>query len=280
MAVRVVTDSTADLPPALASEWGITVVPLNVHFGEETFKDGVDLQADQFFKRLASSPQLPTTSQPSIGEFLDIYRALTANGDEVVSIHISEKLSGTMNSARQARAELGDEGRVEVIDSLFCSMVLGLIVLEAAQEAQKEGSGLQSVVARTNDAIARAKLLAVLDTLEYLAKGGRIGKAQSFLGGLLQVKAMIEVKDGEVYPVERVRTRERSLERLVELVKGHGPMERMTVVHANAAEDAERVAQQVQPLLVRGSVVQSTIGPVIGTYAGPGAIGIGFLTRS
>ncbi len=280
MAVRVVTDSTADLPPALAGEWGITVVPLNVRFGEESFKDGVDLQADQFFERLASSPQLPTTSQPSIGEFLDIYRALTANGDEVVSIHISEKLSGTMNSARQAQAELGEEGRVEVIDSLFCSMVLGLIVLEAAQEAQKEGSGLQSVVARTRDAIARARLLAVLDTLEYLAKGGRIGKAQSFLGGLLQVKAMIEVKDGEVYPVERVRTRERSLERLVELVKGHGAMERMTVVHANAAEDAERVAQQVQPLLVRGSVVQSTIGPVIGTYAGPGAIGVGFLTRS
>jgi len=280
MAVRVVTDSTADLPPALASEWGITVVPLNVHFGEESFKDGVDLKADQFFERLASSPQLPTTSQPSIGEFLDIYRALTASGDEVVSIHISAKLSGTMNSARQAQAELGAEGRVEVIDSLFCSMVLGLIVLEAAEEAQKEGSSLQSVVARTDDAIARAKLLAVLDTLEYLAKGGRIGKAQSFLGGLLQVKAMIEVKDGEVYPVERVRTRERSLERLVELVKGHGAMERMTVVHANAAEDAERVAQQVQPLLVRGSVVQSIIGPVIGTYAGPGAIGVGFLTPS
>jgi DegV family protein with EDD domain len=260
----------------LVEKSGITVAPLNVHFGEDTYKDGVDLKTDEFFEKLVVAPQLPTTSQPSVGEFLDIYRTLTANGDQVVSIHISEKLSGTMNSARQAKAALGEEGHVEVIDSLACSLALGLVALEAAQEAQA-GSSLESVIARTNEAIAHLKLLAMLDTLEYLAKGGRVGKAQSFLGGLLQIKPLIEVKV-EVLPVERVRTRRRALDRLVELAKAQGPLKRLAVLHADAPDDAEWLAQQLRPL-VDNDVVVSWIGPVIGTYTGPKAIGIGLITQ-
>ena len=277
MAVRIVTDSTADLPPGLVEKSGITVVPLNVHFGEDTYKDGVDLKTDLFFEKLVVASEMPTTSQPSIGEFLDTYRTLTANGDQVVSIHISEKLSGTMNSARQAKAALGEEGHVEVVDSLACSLALGLVALEAAQEAEAGGS-LESVIAHTNEAIAHLKLLAMLDTLEYLAKGGRVGKAQSFLGGLLQIKPLIEVKV-EVLPVERVRTRRRALDRLVELAKAQGPLKRLAVLHADAPSDAEWLAQQLRPL-VDSDIVVSWIGPVIGTYTGPKAIGIGLITQS
>jgi len=278
MAIRIVTDSTADLPSELISKWGITVVPLNVHFDEETYKDGVDLTAEQFLEKLVAAPKLPTTSQPSIGEFLDTYRGLTANGDEVVSIHISEKLSATMNAARQAQTALGEEGHVEIIDSLVCSMGLGLIVLEAAEEAQK-GGNLQSVVAHINDVIAHTRLFAMMDTLEYLAKGGRIGKAGAFLGGLLQVKPIIEVKE-LVLPVERVRTRPRALERLVDLAKEQGPAKRMAVVHAGAPEDAEKMAQQLRPMLAQGDVVVSWIGPVIGTHTGPKAMGFSLITQS
>jgi DegV family protein with EDD domain len=276
MSVRIVTDSTADLPPELVEKSGITVAPLNVHFGEDTYKDGVDLKTDEFFEKLVVAPQLPTTSQPSVGEFLDIYRTLTANGDQVVSIHISEKLSGTMNSARQAKAALGEEGHVEVIDSLACSLALGLVALEAAEEAQA-GSNLESVIARANEAIANLKLVAMLDTLEYLAKGGRVGKAQSFLGGLLQIKPLIEVK-GEVLPLERVRTRRRALDRIVEIGKTQGKLKRLAVLHADAPDDAEWLAQQLRPL-VDSDVVVSWIGPVIGTYTGPRAIGIGLITQ-
>jgi len=275
MAVKVVTDSTADLPPSVVAKYGITVVPLNVHFGEQTFKDGVDLKSQDFFEKLVAAPRLPTTSQPSVGEFLDTYRALTASGDQIVSIHISEKLSGTMNSARQAQAALGKEGRVEVIDSLQCCISLGLVAIEAA-EAVQQGGSLDEVVAHTRDAAAKAKLLAMLDTLEYLAKGGRIGKAQSFLGGLLQVKPLIGVKE-EVYGIERVRTRQKALERLVEVIKAEAPLKRLAVLHAAAPEDARWLSEQVQPLVGDQEIMVSWIGPVIGTYAGPKAVGAGII---
>jgi DegV family protein with EDD domain len=278
MPVRIVTDSTADLPPELAKKLNIKVVPLNVHFDMDTYKDGIDLTSAEFFKKLVAAPKLPTTSQPSVGEFLEAYKALAASGDPVVSIHISEKLSGTMNSARQARDALGSAGRVEVIDSLVCSIALGVIVLEAAEAANADAD-LQTVIARTRDAVFKCKLIATLDTLEYLAKGGRIGKAQSFLGGLLQVKPIIQVKE-VVEPVERVRTRQKAIERLLELVKELGPAKRLAVLHADAADDAARIARELRSLLPEGQEpVVSWIGPVIGTYAGPKAVGVGVIPR-
>jgi DegV family protein with EDD domain len=278
MAVKVVTDSTSDLPVELARKWDITVVPATVQFGQESYRDGVDLKADEFFDKLKASTELPTTSQPSVNEFLDAYRGLMEKGDEVVSIHISERVSGTLDSARQARELIRNEGRIEIIDSRHWSAAMALIVLEAAWAAQA-GYDLGGVVAVTRDAIARAGLLAIADTLEYAARGGRIGKAQYLLASVLQIKPVLEIKDGELYPVERTRTRRRALQRLVELLETRGPVEKAAIGHAASPEDAALLAQRLKPLVFHHDILTCTIGPVIGTHTGPGAIGVGFLRQ-
>jgi len=278
LTVRVVTDSTADLPPELARQWGITVVPATVQFGQESYRDGLDLTAEEFFEKLKASAELPTTSQPSVNQFLGTYHALTAEGNQVVSIHISAKLSGTINSAAQAKELLGNDAQVEIIDSRFWSVAMALIALEAAEAAHR-GHDLNEVVEVTRHTMRRAGLLAVADTLEYAAKGGRIGKAQYFLASLLQVKPILEIRDGELHPVERKRTRKRALERLVELVSDRGPMDRLAVGHADSPQDAKWLARRLESLAPHHEVLVNTIGPVIGTHTGPGAIGIGFLRR-
>lgn len=279
MAVKVVTDSTSDLPAELARKWDITVVPATVQFGQESYRDGVDLKADEFFDKLKASAELPTTSQPSVNEFLDAYRGLMEKGDEVVSIHISERVSGTLDSARQARELIREEGGVEIIDSRHWSVAMALIVVEAAEAAQA-GRDFSSVVAVTRDAIARAGLLAIADTLEYAARGGRVGKAQYLLASVLQIKPVLEIKDGELYPVERTRTRRRALQRLVELLEARGPVEKAAIGHAASPEDAALLAQRLKPLVFNPSILTCTIGPVIGTHTGPGAVGVGFLRQS
>jgi len=276
MAVRVVTDSTSDLPADLARRWDITVVPATVQFGQESYRDGIDLKADEFFAKLKASAELPTTSQPSVSEFLDAYRGLMAKGDEIVSVHISQKVSGTLDSARQARELIRDDGRIEIIDSRHWSVAMALIALEAA-EAAHTGHDFGTVVTVTRNAIARAGLLAVADTLEYAAKGGRIGKAQYFLGSVLQIKPILEIKDGELHPLERKRTRKRALERLIRLLNDRGPLEKTAIGHAVSPQDAEWLVQRLRPLVLHGDILISAIGPVIGTHTGPGAIGVGFL---
>jgi DegV family protein with EDD domain len=278
MAVKIVTDSTADLPAELARRWDITVIPATVQFGQESYRDGVDLKADEFFDKLKASAELPTTSQPSVNEFLNAYRGLMEKGDEIVSIHISENVSGTLGSARQAKELVRGEGYIEIIDSRHWSAAMALIVLEAA-EAAKAGHGFDRVVATTRDAIARAGLVAIADTLEYASRGGRIGKAQYFLASILQIKPILEIREGELHPVERKRTRRRALQRLVELMDDRGPMDRVAIGHAASPEDAALLAQQLKPLVFHHDILTCTIGPVIGTHTGPGAIGIGFLRR-
>ena len=183
MTIRIVTDSTSDLPPALASEHGIEVVPLNVHFANEVFKDGTEITPDQFFEKLIKGPIHPTTSQPSIGEFVDLYKKIAKKGDEIVSIHISQILSGTYNSALQASKNLESEINIHVIDSEQVSMSLGFSTIAAAQTANQGGS-VEEVISAAESTADRSRFVVLLDTLEYLAKGGRIGKAQSLLGGL------------------------------------------------------------------------------------------------
>ncbi|MBM3332950.1 DegV family protein, partial [candidate division WOR-3 bacterium] len=209
MVVRVVTDSTCDLDPEFAVERGIIIVPCSVHFGSEPYRDRLDITPMQFFQRLREAEELPRTSQPSVGAFLTVYQELTAGEDDVVSIHISEKMSGTFSSATRAKALLSLHDRVQVVDSRFNSVALALIVLAAAEKAQT-GAALESVVQHVRDVISRTHLLATADTLEYAARGGRIGKAQAFLGNLLQVKPIVQIKDGELHPIERVRTRARA----------------------------------------------------------------------
>ena len=279
MAVRVVTDSTADLPPDLVRQWDLSVLPCSIHFGEESYRDGVDITADEFFRRLTDSPRLPTTTQPTVMEFLEVYRALTQGGDEVVSIHIADKLSGTLNSALQAREALGSATRIEIIDSLSTSMALGLIVLEAARSA-REGASLQEVVEVVHRAMSRTRVFFLVDTLEYLEKGGRIGKATALLGTLLQLKPVLAIVDGEVRPVERIRTRSRALERLEALVKQHAPLEALAVLYTTTLDEAEALGQRLKPHLFQGEPIVARAGATIGTHGGPGLLGAAFMTRA
>ncbi|MBI2935483.1 MAG: DegV family protein [Chloroflexi bacterium] len=274
MAVKVVTDSTSDLPPELASQLGVTVVPLNVHFGAQTFRDGVDLTAEEFFQRLISSPKPPTTSQPSIGAFASTYQRIIGEAEAIVSVHVSSRVSGTYNAALQASAEVKRDAPIEVVDTQQASLALSLIVLAAARAA-RQGGKLREVLAETQRAMEQVRCLVLVDTLEYLEKGGRIGKAQAFLGSLLQVKPILTVKDGEVHPVERVRTRQKALERLVELTQGRAPLQALAIGYSTTPGEAQTLSQRLQPLLPQGQPLIGRFGPVIGTYLGPGAIGVG-----
>ncbi len=278
MAVKLVTDSTCDLPQELAQHWGITVIPCNVHFDDEVYKDGIDIGSDEFYRRLVSSARLPTTAQPSVNDFLQVYRPLTDEGHDVLSVHLSAKFSGTLNSAIQAREALpssgsGGPGRIEIIDSQLTSMGLGLIVLAAAQMI-KSGASYDQVVAGVQASMTQTHCYFLLDTLEYLQKGGRIGKASAFLGSLLSVKPILTIKDGEAHPAERVRTRERGVGRLVDIIRGLAPVSRLSIVYSTTAGDAEALKERLGDLASQEEIIVTRFGPVVGTYLGPGALGV------
>ena len=279
MTVKVITDSTADLPPALAEELGITVVPLNVHFGTEVYRDGVEITADEFYRRLVTASRLPTTSQPTPGDFLSAYDEMGQTTDEILSVHISAKLSGTMNSATQAREEYGGESRIEIIDSLQGSMGLGMLAIAAAEAARRGGS-LDDVVTETRAAIPKVGFIGLLDTLEYLEKGGRIGKAQAFVGSLLRIKPLLTIRDGEAHPLERARTRAKGVDRMCELVQAEMPLKDLAVVYTTTPDEARALGQRLQSYLPQGEVILSQVGPVVGTYLGPGVLGVAFRKQS
>ena len=279
MTVKVITDSTADLPPALAEELGITVVPLNVHFGTEVYRDGVEITADEFYRRLVTASRLPTTSQPTPGDFLSAYDEMGQTTDEILSVHVSAKLSGTMNSATQAREEYGGACRIEIIDSLQGSMGLGMLAIAAA-EAARRGNSLDDVVTETRAAIPKVGFIGLLDTLEYLEKGGRIGKAQAFMGSLLRIKPLLTIRDGEAHPLERARTRAKGVDRMCELVQAEMPLKDLAVVYTTTPDEARALAQRLQSHLPQGEVILSQVGPVVGTYLGPGVLGVAFRKQS
>ena len=272
MAIRIVTDSTADLPAEVAEQLGITVVPLNVHFGEETFLDGIAILHDEFFQRLAAARQLPTTSQPSPGRFLETYRPLAEAGDQIVSIHISELLSGTLNSARQAREQM-EGGSIEIIDSRQAAVGTGLVTMAAAKAAQ-QGASYEDILDEANRAVEQVQLFGLLDTLEYLRKGGRIGKVRGFVGTLLKVRPIITVREGIVQSLTSVRSRSHGIQYMVTLAEERAPLKQAAVMHSSTAEEAEELAERLRPFVADGQVMESRIGPVVGTYTGPGVIGI------
>ena len=272
MAVRVVTDSTADLPADLARELGITVVPLTVHFGEETYYDGVDITSGQFFDRLRTAKVLPRTSQPSVGAFRDAYRGLAAEADGIVSVHISSKLSGTYNAALLA-AEGVTEVPIRVVDSRTASLGLGIVAMEAARAA-REGGDLEAVARVAESTRERVPIVFTLDTLEYLARGGRIGRASALMGTLLNIKPILTVEDGEIAPLERVRTRTKALDRLCDLLFGREQVRLGAVAHAQCPQDAERLAAQFRARYPGVPIITGHVGPVIGVYTGPGAVGL------
>ena len=272
MAVRVVTDSTSDIPPELAKELDISVVPLTVQFGDKSFLDGVDITPDQFFQWLTESPQLPTTSQPSPGAFLDVYRGLLEAEHQVVSIHISDNLSGTLNSARQAKEQLGD-APVEIVDSRQAAISLGLVVIATARAA-KNGASYEETQAVARQALGQVQLFALLETLEYLRKGGRIGKVRGFIGTLLHVRPIITVTDGIVHSVISVRSRAQGIRYMLTLAEERSPLLQAAVFYSTTPDEAEELAEQVRPMVSDGNVIIGRVGPVIGTHVGPGTVGV------
>ena len=276
MTVRIVTDSTADLPDFLVAELGITVVPLHIHFGEETYEDGVTISKDEFYKRLVTSPKLPKTSAPSSGAFTETYAQLAEETDEIVSIHISSRLSATYQSATVARDTFPAETSISVIDSRFATIGLGLIVEQAARMA-RSGERAAIIVKEVEAAISRTHLFGVVDTLEYLHKGGRIGMASALLGSLLKVKPIIGVRDGIVHPIERVRGREKAFDRLVEMVSKFETISRLAVAHTTAEDEMERLVERLSGFFPPEKMMCSRCGATLGTYLGPDTLCIALL---
>jgi DegV family protein with EDD domain len=274
LAVRIVTDSTADLPLSLAQELDISVVPLSVIFGDESYREGVDISHDQFYEKLTRSKELPTTSAPSVGDFLAVYEPLLAETSEIVSIHLSSKLSATYGNACQAAQILAERGvRVEVIDSRLITSGMAFVAVAAARAAQG-GAGLEEVRQVAERLIPRVRIYVVLDTLEYLRRGGRIGRAGAFMGSLLQVKPVLSVRDGEVHPEERVRTRAHAFDRVVKIASANTRTQELAVGYSTNQEDAEEMRRRLGEALPGADVQITRVGPVIGAHCGPGVLGI------
>ncbi len=278
MDVRIVTDSASDLPVDVAERLNISVVPCYVIADDRPMRDGVDITADEFYSRLVSATRLPTTAQPSAADFQAVYQDLLAMGHQVVSLHISGKLSGTVNSATQARAALSSEGAeaIEIVDSELASIPLALLVVAAAERAAA-GDSHHDVAAHVRRMAGQTKGLFAVDTLEYLQKGGRIGRAQAFLGSMLSVKPILTLQDGEVYPLERQRNSSRALRRLAELAYAEAPLGQLGIIYSTEPQRASVLRDQLSGLLPADAIMMTRFGPVLGTYLGPGALGVGLI---
>ncbi len=285
--LHVVTDSTADLPADVVRRYGITVVPLSVLFEQQVFKDGIDLHPDQFYKRLQSSSKLPTTSPPSRGEFKEAYSRLVGTGN-IVSIHISSKLSETLKRAQDAvkegreefaairkQSDLPGDSEIRLVDSWFTSIGLGMMTVMAARMARR-GVPQDELVARLTSIRKRGRLLFVVDTLDYLHKGGRIGRAQALLGSLLGIKPILHLDKGEVAPLDKVRGGRKAQPKLIELIRKGIDPERpimVAVAHASAPKWGSRLRDLIEQNFEVLELMESEIGPIVGTHVGPGSVG-------
>ena len=274
MATKIVTDSTVYLPQEILTRYDIQVVPLKVLFGKHVYKDGIDLTNEEFYQMLAEAPQLPTTSQPSAGEFEDVYAELTAQGHEIVSVHISGKLSGTVESAHAAAKQLPD-AQIHIVDSLSTAFGLAVMVIESAQAAS-EGYDSTHIVRRLEQMARDLTMLFVVDTLEYLEKGGRIGTARALLGTLLKIKPVLKLEDGLIVPVSSVRTKRKAIMFMLDQISEATGDRRVHVAtaHAQVPEEMEELLDMVRERLNYSDIFISEIGPVIGTHTGPGVLGV------
>lgn len=271
--VKVVIDSTADLPLETIKELDLEMVPLTVLMGDQQFRDGIDITSAEFYKRLPGLSKLPTTSQPSPGLFLKAYEKAVSAGMSVMSIHLSAKLSGTYANAVVAARNF-PEGQVRVFDTQVVSAGIAFFARTAVEMA-RSGKNVEEIEAEMIRMRDLVKIVATVDTLEYLHKGGRIGGLRNFLGSLLSVKPILQLKDGEVQPLEQVRTRNKALQRVAELAKSFGPVDRMAILHAADPTSANTLVEMLAPFFPKEKMYVSEIGPVIGTHAGPGTVGIG-----
>ncbi len=277
MSVHIVTDSTCDIPHTLIDEMHITVVPLTITFGAESYRDGLDLDADEFYARLQEVKHLPTTSQPPPALFQHAFTHLASQG-EVVSIHLSHKFSGTVETARAVAREVAPD-RISVVDSGSASMGLGLCVLAAARVA-RDGGSREACVAAAESVAGRLRIAVAFETLEYLRRGGRIGRATAFLGGLLRLKPILTVKDGEAFPVTRVRSRSKAIDELFALCEDPAGVSEVAVLHTTTPEDAEALVERVRAAVPGVLIHTGRFGPVLGVHGGPGMLGLAAVVGS
>lgn len=280
MVIKIVTDSTADIPPELATELGITTIPLYVQFGSESLRDRVDITEDNFYTRLQNGPVHPTTAQPSPQDFADAFDRITKGADGIVAVHLSGKLSGTISSALQGAKMMKKPVPMEIVDSTYTSMATGLVALAAAQAA-KAGHDLQSVAAAARDSVGKIDLLVLFDTLKYIARGGRIGRAKALMGSVLNVKPLLDIQNGEFVPVGQVRNRGKGVERLVERVKNAGSrIAELAVIHSTTPDEAQALAKRLTEFVSADKIHIARFGPVLGVHGGPGVLAVAFRTES
>ena len=271
MTVAIVTDSSCDLPPELVQQGDIRVVPCSVSFGDQTYRDGLDIDREQFYEMLTGGTVFPTTSQPAVSEFQELFESLRGEGREVVAILLSAQLSATVNSATQAKNALDENGPIDIVDSEQTSMGLGFMASAAAKMAA-DGASREDIVAKVLELRSRTLSYVMLDTAEYLRRGGRAGRAHSFLVSALQVKPIIGIVNGVVSPMARPRTRRKGLDEVASRIQGLGPLENAAVMYTTHPDDAEAIGQRIEST-ASIEVIRARFSPVLGAHIGPHALG-------
>ena len=274
--MKIVTDSVADLPSDVVKDLGIMVIPMLVRFGEKVYRDGIDLTADQFYKKLKQSKILPGTSVPSPGTFAEAYDRLAEDTNQVLAIILSSKLSGTYEVAKQSIGLMKRKCRVDVVDSEWATMAEGFIVMTAAKAAQA-GASLDEVIEITRKTIPRVDFLCTFDTLEYLRRGGRIGKAQTFLGSVLRVNPLITLRDGVVEPAGKAHFRAKAIQHLHSFAMSYSCIEGMAVEDTACPDEAETLVEQLSAKFPKEHIYRSKMTPAIGTHTGPGLLLVAIL---
>ena len=278
--IAVVTDSTTYMPPELVRKYNISVAPQVLIWGDQTYKDGVDIESREFFTRLKTAKVMPSTSQVAVLSFQEIFQDCVDKGNEVLALLVSSKLSGTIGSAMQAKELMGPAGeKVHVVDSQSVAMALGFQVLAVAR-AIEDGASLQDAIALAERSYQNTGVFFAVDTLEFLHRGGRIGGAQRFLGTMLNMKPILAIQDGRVEGVDRIRTKNKAHDRVLELVNekigGKTPV-RLATLHANAAEDAKALLTRAEQAFSPVESLFTEVSPTVGTHAGPGTVGLAFM---
>lgn len=274
--VKIVTDSGSDLPPQLAQELGIIVVPLNLHFDMETYRDNVDIGTEEFYRRLVGDKVFPTTSAPAPGIFVELFTKLAEETDEILTIPLSSKLSATYESAIEAKNLVKANCRIEVIDSMMIIGAQMLLVIKAAKAAQS-GANLNAISDMVRKDVPRTHVRMAFDTLEYLRRGGRIGKGQAFLGGLLKLNPILGINDGEVAPIARTRSRPQAVDFLVDFARGFSEIEGMAIEDATTPDELEVLAGRISELFPEKPMYRSKVSPVVGAHVGPHVLAVSIL---
>jgi DegV family protein with EDD domain len=276
MTVKIVTDSLGDIPADIVKKLDITVVPIQVLFGTESFRDGVDMTTEQFYARLVTSKSLPTTAVPALGVFSEIYDKVAEKTDEIIVLTISHKLSGTFETALRAAELMKKKVKIKVIDSMQVIMGEGLLTIEAAKAAHNKEK-FEDIVQQIKTNIKRIDERMAFDTLEYLKRGGRIGAAQAFLGSILKLNPILCLKDGEVFPLARERSRAKAMEVLYNFAAGYNRIDSIAIEDATTPQEADALAQRLKLLYPDKTIYRSKVSAVIGVHVGPSVISVSIL---